>query len=67
MNSLAKSMLTDLYDFSMSAFAFLHQALVLRTWYRYISSCRWDRITVPNGISLLCFYFNCPGKWEVNL
>ena len=42
MNSLANSFLTDSCDFSMRPFASLHQALLLRTWYRYIYS--WDGI-----------------------
>ena len=66
MNSLAKTVLTDLCDFSMRPFASFHQALLLRTWYRYIYSCGLDRIPISNGVSLLCFYFNCPGKWEVD-
>ena len=66
MNSLAKSVFTDSCDFSMRQIVSLHQALLLRTWYRYIYSCGWDWIPISNGISILCFNFNCPGRWEVD-
>ena len=65
MNPLAKSVITEWCDFSMRQIVSLHQALVLRTWYRYIYSCGLDRIPISNGISILCFYFNCPVRWEV--